>query len=620
VALNGDDGNNGIDAPFKTVGRAIDETNVNGTGVDNIIINPGTYNSSYNVEDLSISNDVNIYSAKYFDSNKQDTILDAEGISRFFTIESGVNVNFYGIIFQNGKTTDVGGAIYSNGGECNLNGVSFVNCSSSNGGAVYINGGSVNFTGCDFVNNKADIGSVIYVETGDCNVEYSRFADNKGSYIIFNNDGGSVIANYNWWGNNNNPKLQVSDVDITSWFIMVLTPLNTTPINVGEEFIYRYSLELYNITTNTSETVDSSRYLPSFNVLINYMGPVEYKDARNSYPFSLTVLSLNSTIYAIDYGVGNMTPLILTFEAGKGNTSIIVYDVVGDYGKFITLTAKLVNQRGEGIADQLIFFKNSQNQYIGSGVWTDINGIATIRFIPEANAGKYSYSAVYEGSLLYFGSNGKATIVINKVQTTHTSANNFKGNYGKVVTLKSILKDVHGNPLSLKLVDIWVNGKKVGSALTDKNGQAIYKHNISKTGNLIVEFRYNGDNNFIKSSAKSTLSVKKHSIVSITNAVKKGKTVKLTSTIKNGGPDKLTAKVTYKLAKGLKAVKISKKLGTYTYNKKTRTITFKLNNFAKSGSKLAKLVLTLNKSIKGKKYLTNKVTSSNTLSVSVKNK
>jgi len=601
VAINGTDGNTGdsTDNAFKSVSRAINETNSNGGG--DIIINSGTYKTStgHNVTNLTISKDVNIYSAKYLNNSAGDTILDAEFNGRFFTIINGATVNIYGITFQNGK-------------------------SSGNGGVIYSEDGNFNLIGCNFVNNNASNGSVIYIESGEGNITYSRFINNVGNYQIFNEGSGSVNADYNWWGNNNDPRSgdpnpQVSNnVDLTNWFVMVFNPRTGSTVKVGGLYAFDYSLML-----NDSGILlhGYSHNLPQFYVSIHYQGSiVKYEDARYTFPVSITVSDPKNTIIARDL-VFMITHTILTFDATPGETNLTVSNVVENYGKNITLTAKIVNIQGQGIEGLIVYFINNNGQFIGDGVLTNSEGIATLTFNPNASAGRYTYSARFQGlPEYYFGSNSSvATILINKIQTTH-STKDLTGTYGKTVTLRSTLRDVHGNLVASKLVEVWVNGKRVGRVNTTKSGIASFKHKINRTGKIKVEFRFNGDTNLIKSSAISTLTVKKHSKVSITNTVKKTrKATRLSSTIRNTGPDRLTAKVTYKLAKGLKAVKITKNLGKHSYNKKKRTITFNFSNFSKS-NKLARLVITFNKAIKSKKYVTTKVTSSNTLGVSIKNK
>ncbi|MCL2688106.1 MAG: hypothetical protein FWE58_06180, partial [Methanobrevibacter sp.] len=201
VDTNGNDSAGGISSPFKSVGRAIDVTN-NGVGGDNITINAGTYKSSegHNVSNLTISKNVNIYSAKYLGKSGLDTILDGEKKGWFFYINPGVTVNIYGIIFKNGNGT-LGGGISSDRGVCNLNNVSFINCTSaSGGGAIYVGDGSINIIASNFENNTVgqdSSGGAIYVDGGSVNLIACNFTANNanagGAVFIFTNNNVEIV-------------------------------------------------------------------------------------------------------------------------------------------------------------------------------------------------------------------------------------------------------------------------------------------------------------------------------------------------------------------------------------------------------------------------------------------
>ncbi|KZX11664.1 beta strand repeat-containing protein [Methanobrevibacter filiformis] len=168
--------------------------------------------------------------------------------------------------FVNNSASSYGGAILNSGVNFTVGtGSVFVNNSAinSDGGAIYSTG--VNFTvrnNGTFVNNSAKRnGGDIYTST-NLTVNYNRFYNNTGNAQVYV-AGGTVNLNYNWWGNNTDPRGNsvLGTVTLSNYFIVDINVLNidysqnTTTLN--------YSFHLNN---NGAFTVGN---IPVFNGTVN---------------------------------------------------------------------------------------------------------------------------------------------------------------------------------------------------------------------------------------------------------------------------------------------------------------------------------------------------------------
>ena len=200
VDPDGFDGGAGDDNdPFQTLEYAI--YRAYSDGIDVIILNGGNYTVALNsIIYLNIDyKDLSIYGAKYFDSNEEDTILDAEDYGRFFNIADGVTLNIYNIIFKNGYEQN-GGAISSNGGVLLLDTVEFIDCVGFDYGAVIYAENNFDdwiFTDVTFKNNivHGNGGAIYY--SGDSNLVLNNcvFINNSATNLLWSNylsNGGAI--------------------------------------------------------------------------------------------------------------------------------------------------------------------------------------------------------------------------------------------------------------------------------------------------------------------------------------------------------------------------------------------------------------------------------------------
>jgi hypothetical protein len=227
--------------------------------------------------------------------------------------------------------------------------------------------------------------------------------------------------------------------------------------------------------------------------------------------------------------------------------------------------------------------------------------VGTVKFYTEDIKG---HCGIY-----YAGYSGDAVITNNRIISLY----NFGGDYA--------IKSESSIPSSTyTIVDNYLvsdYGKKLGNGAISMDLTGTYLLNGPET------FEFPKDEKEDKSQYTpdnpTTPPVPEYSVIKIKNskAVKK-KVVTFKTTLANLGPNKANFKVTYKLAKGFTYKKPKVSVGITKYNKKTRTLTWTVNNLKVHKTKSATLTMSL-KAKKGKYTLKAIVKNSNSLKVSSNN-
>ncbi len=212
-------------------------TALNGASPGDIIeLADGTYTGNNNTN-MTINKNITIQG-----KTKDKVILDAQGLSRIFTIANNMNVTFINLTFLNGYTNNNGGAIYNiyANSTIKLMNCTFINNSvttfagaiynigdnmgiydckiinsstfNSRAGAIYNSGNNMIISGCEFTNISANnfsgttssYGGAIYnngtnMAIYDCNFT-NTIAYNHGGAIYTNGDN-TVILGCNFINN-----------------------------------------------------------------------------------------------------------------------------------------------------------------------------------------------------------------------------------------------------------------------------------------------------------------------------------------------------------------------------------------------------------------------------------
>lgn len=228
---------------------------------------------------------------------------------------------------------------------------------------------------------------------------------------------------------------------------------------------------------------------------------------------------------------------------------------------------------GKALANKEITF-SFNNQVIKAT--TDANGIAKLSF--DLNkAGKYPVSVAFLGDKHYRGAFATATITINPIKTSLTSAAKTYLATAKTKSLTATLKDANGKVLANKKVTFTVNGKTV-TATTNAKGVATAKLALTAAKTYTVTIKFAGDGVYAAStvSAKVKLNKEKTKVTAPKKTFKKSKKVKkVVITLKNSKGKAI--------AKKKVTLTVNKKKYTAKTNKKGKA-TFKVKNLKKKGT------------------------------------
>jgi hypothetical protein len=377
--------------------------------------------------------------------------------------------------------------------------------------------------------------------------------------------------------------------------VVVYDENSNLPINIG-------FVEFF-INNNSVANVSVSNGKANYKWLVNlangdyslgaiYHGTDYLSDSEDSTLFSvLTIYTNVSSTWSIDSPAKGDTVTI---------TAYVTLSNAGAMGGINVVNSGVVN-----------FYIN--NRFIGTVIV--INGVASIKWVVDLNAGQYNIKSEYIGVDSFISSsNDKSFNVVNLA--TNLIVSNHDSNYGDVVQLRATLKDSRGNPLSGHTVDFYVNGIFIGSGTTNIEGIATFNHRTTATGSLSFQVKFNSAGVYLASNNFATLNVPKHSVLSVKNSksVKKGNVI-LKTILANLGPDVSSKfKITFKLPKGFIYKKPKVSIGKVSYNKKTRVLIWTVNLLKVSKSNSASLTWSM-KAKKGKYTIAPKVDSVNSLKV-----
>ncbi|MCL2687043.1 MAG: Ig-like domain repeat protein [Methanobrevibacter sp.] len=549
VNTTGDDSSSSgnITDPYKNIGKAVNMTN-DGEGNDKIIIDQGTYKGDGNVG-ITINQSVNIFGAKYIDSSKNDTIIDAEGNNFIFAVSKEISVNFYGIVFKNavgssdGTITDLtasGGAIFINNATVNIFNCEFINNTatgtgrSDGGGAVYVydanvgifnsifvnntatgtggnnGGGALHQWGdssilvvdnCTFENNRASNGGAIFARgsTG-LTISNSTFvnnnatgtADDRGGGAIYQSGGGEFSLNSSTF--NNNIATRGGALFIRANHPTVQNVTGCTFIDNTAEFgsaIYRFQSIGLNI---------------SYCIFLNNTGYQVYN--MNTTVDSFFVADFNW------WGSNNVTDKYGGFELNnyfiavlRGNAQ---FTVNNNYGYTYLLALNGTNTYNSN-AINLPDFEVSIVHPDGTTQIVNGKNAHTWSHVP-VNANPIVISSTIHGEEL----NLRATVFVpieTHVNPTSISVSGFTSFYGKNVLLTATVNPNVASAVG-KTVKFYINGIHVGSGKVDSKGIATFNYKSNFVGKRTLTAVFEGDSTKLNSRG-ATVTVTKSKVSSV---------------------------------------------------------------------------------------------------------
>lgn len=252
-------------------------------------------------------------------------------------------------------------------------------------------------------------------------------------------------------------------------------------------------------------------------------------------------------------------------------------------------TYSIIFKDGEANAisgEKITFILDGRN--IGSSI-TDANGVATIKLtasiLKTAKAGTKKL-VINANSLNFTNPTKTVNVEINKEKTV-LAAKAITVTYNKNKNLVITLKDGKGKAMKGLKVTVNLNGAKTYT--TDKNGQVTI--NVAKLvpKAYAAKIAFAGNSNYLKSSAKVKVTVKKAK----PKIIAKKKTYKVTAKVK-----KLTITLKDNKGKPIKNAKFTLKIGKKIYGATTNAIgkaTFNLKKLTKKGKYIATIKYNGNK-------------------------
>lgn len=215
--------------------------------------------------------------------------------------------------------------------------------------------------------------------------------------------------------------------------------------------------------------------------------------------------------YINDQGISTATidQVYQEKQALLTQTAIKVTSLTGCENELENLVGTLTDNNGNPISGQTIHF-SIDGIFIGDGV-TDSSGIATYQYALTQGLGSHNLTAyfvtgnnnIYAASQTTDINNLKITLPPTKI-----ISNSVSGITGKIVNLIAKITDNNGNPLSGKTIQFLIDGKTVGSNVTDSTGTAVLSHKVTETqGSHVITVKFVGDNTYTSSQNTSKLTV-----------------------------------------------------------------------------------------------------------------
>lgn len=429
--------------------------------------------------------------------------IDANNNGRIFDIKSNCQVNFINIIFVNGNTTKMGGAIHSNG--------------------------EITFNNCTFSNNFANGNGGAVYSLSDVTVTNTVFKDNYGF-----REGGAVYTH---------KSITVYDSEFRNNYVANFP--NGMGGAISSDSAYIENSRFINNTANIRGGAIISN-------IVNVTGST-FNFSQSGYGSAISGNTINirsSTFYrnsGVDNGViygsnihvfdSNFTNNVMTYGGAICGSNLVVNNSyfssnLGIYGGALyfdkgSISNSIFENNLATINGGAIFAYNSvnltNNRFIGNialengyGGAVYNNGILRVYnsiFINNtANLG----AAIYNKHILYLNNNSITSnnsvsiendgFINSPVTVIILNNSTINCNLGETIILDAVVKDDSGNLIKGKTVIYNVTGEII---ISNENFKANFT--VNSTENKLITGIYTGSNNATVLSA--TLNVKKPTIL-----------------------------------------------------------------------------------------------------------
>jgi hypothetical protein len=514
---------------------------------NSILLLPGVYSGENNTN-IVIDKNVSIIG-----KDKDQVIINGNGVNNIFTINKGVKVVLENITFINGLSIS-GGAIFNNGDLFIYNVIFLNNYANDTGGAIF-NNGTLNISNSIFTRNVAVYQGAGIFNNNELFVKNSTFNEN----IIIDDmgDGGAI--------ENNRSNLTVVDSNFTNNIAC-----GGGAIQNDHGFLIVIGSNFMNNNGMYGGAIDN--YKEGIGTVINstFTDNIGGREGAIYNIGTLRVISSNFTNNKATssnigagaiYNEGNLTISISIFINNQGKDCEAIYNRNNNlninYSIFSISNGKIIhNEQGMTILNNNFWFANDindiKNHLSGNFVLNSYyHSILTTNnpngSVPLNKELSYIYSIILNGTnsnegmgflpdfmlnitkdgvivdYINLKQNKSLTTLVSSILTniklvynnktianllysnypdfslnkskTQIILSNLKGGYSQ--TIKLIAKLVsNGKVLSGKTVTFYVNNQKVGFGKTDKNGIAKVNYKITKVVMNTVKAIFDSDNSY----------------------------------------------------------------------------------------------------------------------------
>ena len=458
------------------------------------------------------------WGALYFSGNTnivniEDTLIDGISLNESavgqYAYDWGAIYNYAGaakVTLKNVNITNVNGpadaVIATRSGldliNCNIYGNSIAKTGSDSYGYGLIHttyeAANVNIVKSSFFNNT--VYALIQATRGNIAVSYSAFYDNvpfEGAELMninaTSNYDKKVVANYNWWGSNDNPNTAMADASVDNWVIMNVEPASAENIEIGGTVPITVDFKHYTDGTTVSELADS---IPELKVTATATtGSLDKAEAiteNNQASFTYTAAAGGEDTVNIASGSATV-PIAIAV-----NVPVPAHDVY---------VSKDGNDENDGSEEspvatiaKAIEIASSDagtgNIFINAGTYTE-TGFTIAKDMVITGVGDVIIDANNETAKMFTISDGVASFALNNVAITKANQN-----YGAVLYNYYTADVVFNN---VNITESYANGWSGSALIVSKGKLTIKDSKISNNGPISALIYNNGGTLIINNTA-----------------------------------------------------------------------------------------------------------------------
>jgi hypothetical protein len=281
----------------------------------------------------------------------------------------------------------------------------------------------------------------------------------------------------------------------STWTITLTNTGNDIMSNIVVSVASSSGLLISPNTQPLGELFSSSSKSFSFTVV----APENLAIGQKNVAFSVSYSDFEGNSYSLSQtATVNVIPTVTSISLSLSETTAYVGDI-------LTLKATLQANQGALSGQTVSFLVNGTS--IGSAI-TDTSGTATLNYQLNIAPGNYIITAQFLPTGSYGGSIATATLSVSAIPTTISLDAPTSVTTGDSVTITATLTG-NGNGISGQTVIFSVQGKPIGSGMTDTSGKAIITYTVNLIpGTYVINATFQGNTKYKPVNGFTNLIVK----------------------------------------------------------------------------------------------------------------